>query len=61
MDRSVGGAYGCRRPDDDDLAAVPLRMTFLIRPDQSVEKVYAVSNVQDHPQEVLDDLRAAAG
>ncbi len=36
-------------------------MTFLLRPDQTVEKVYEVSNVKDHPQEVLDDLRAAAG
>jgi len=59
VDKAVGTAYGTARPPDDDWAAVPKRMTFLIAPDQTIAKVYEVTDVDAHAAEVLEDIRAA--
>lgn len=52
-------AYGATRPPDDRFAGVAKRASFLIDPQGVVRRVYEVSDVQGHPDEVLGDLRAA--
>lgn len=59
-DRTLGEAYGVGRPAGDPFADFPRRVTFLVRPDGTVAKVYEVSDTAAHPQEVLDDLRVLA-
>jgi peroxiredoxin len=36
-------------------------MTFLIAPDGTIAKVYEVTDVATHPDDVLADIRALAG
>lgn len=55
----MGTAYGAARPPDDDWAALPMRVTFLIAPDQTIAKTYEVTDVGGHAAEVLEDIRAA--
>lgn len=43
---------------DEPFAEFARRVTFLIRPDQTVAKVYPVTDTAAHPAEVLADLRA---
>ena len=61
VDKTAGTTYGAARPPDDEWAAVPKRLTFLISPDGTIAKTYDVKDVAAHPDEVLDDLRALAG
>lgn len=49
------------REPGEDYPDFPRRRTFLIRPDATIAKVYDVTDVKTHPQQVLDDLRALAG
>lgn len=58
-DQAVGAAYGVVRDPGDDFAALPKRMTFLIAPDQTVAKVYDVTDVAAHADEVLADIKQA--
>jgi peroxiredoxin Q/BCP len=59
VDHSVADAYGARRPPEDPLAAyVAKRVTFLIDPEGVVRKVYEVTDVASHPEEVVADLEA---
>jgi thioredoxin-dependent peroxiredoxin len=60
-DRAVSEVYGAARPPDDDWAALPRRISYLIGPDRRVVRAYEVSDAAAHPQQVLDDLRAAQG
>jgi peroxiredoxin len=60
VDKAVGTAYGAARPPDDDWAALPKRITFLIAPDQTIAKTYEVTDVAGHAAEVLEDIRAAS-
>lgn len=52
----MGTAYGVARPPDDQYAAFPARLSFLIDPDGVVRRVYTVTDVQGHADEVLADL-----
>jgi peroxiredoxin Q/BCP len=58
--REVGEAYGVKKAPDEQWADFPKRLTFLIDPDGVVRKVYEVTDVASHPQQVLDDVRALA-
>jgi len=60
-DRTVGRAYGAEKGPDEPYPDFPKRVTFLIDPNGQVAKVYAVSDVGTHPDDVLADLRALAG
>lgn len=60
VDKAVGTVYGAARPPDDDWAAIPKRVTFLIGPDQTIAKTYDVTDVDGHAAEVLEDIRAAS-
>ena len=55
-DRAVGTAYAVTRPDDDDYAALPKRISYLIDPDGVIRAAYEVRDVAAHADEVLDDL-----
>jgi thioredoxin-dependent peroxiredoxin len=57
-DRTVGGAYGVKKDGDEQWADYPRRRSFLIDPDGVVRKIYDVTDVAGHPQQVLDDLIA---
>jgi peroxiredoxin len=53
----VGEVYGTIY-DNPDWAAFPKRLTFLIAPDGTLAKIYEVSDVQAHAQEVLDEIQS---
>jgi peroxiredoxin Q/BCP len=61
VDRAVGTAYGATRPPDDQYAAMPRRVSFLIDPDGIVRKTYEVTDPAAHADEVLADLDALRG
>jgi thioredoxin-dependent peroxiredoxin len=57
-DRSVGRAYDAARPDDDPLASLPLRVSYLIDPQGVIRRAYTVTDPTGHATEVLADLEA---
>jgi peroxiredoxin len=57
IDHAVGSSYGVVRPANHKWAGVPQRVTFLIDPARLVRRVYEVSDVGHHADEVLADLR----
>jgi peroxiredoxin Q/BCP len=61
VDRAVGTAYGATRPPDDQYAALPKRVSFLIDPDGIVRRAYEVSDPAAHADEVLADLEELRG
>jgi len=58
MDHTVGRAYGAEKGPDEQYPDFPKRVTFLIDPNGQVAKVYEVTDVGTHPDDVLADLRA---
>lgn len=56
VDRAVGTAYGAVRPPDDQYAAMPKRVSFLIDPDGIIRRTYEVKDTAAHADEVLADL-----
>jgi peroxiredoxin Q/BCP len=60
-DRTVGEAYETKRAAEERGAGSPKRRTYLIDPEGVIQKVYRVTNVDAHPDEVLADLRPLAG
>jgi len=56
-DRSVGRLYDAARPDDDPLASLPLRVSYLIDADGTIRRAYTVTDTAGHAAEVLADLR----
>ena len=57
-DRSVGEAYEVIRAPGEQYGDYAMRRSFLIDPDGILRKVYDVTDVSAHPQDVLDDLAA---
>ena len=60
VDHTVAEAYGAANRPDSDWAAVPRRLTFLIRPDGVLAKSYKVKDVTTHAEEVLADIASAS-
>ena len=58
VDRSVGRAYDAARPDDDPLASLPFRVSYLIDPDGIIRRAYTVTDTAGHAAEVLADLQS---
>jgi thioredoxin-dependent peroxiredoxin len=56
--REVGEAYGVKKPDDEQWADFPRRVTFLIDPQGIVQRIYQVTDVAANPEDVLGDIRA---
>lgn len=61
VDQSVGEAYLAKRRSGSQAPELPRRLTYLIGPDRKVAKAYKVTDVKDHPEEVLRDLRELSG
>lgn len=56
VDHTVGRTYEVERESDDQYAAFPLRVSYLVGPDGIIQKTFAVSGVADHAGSVLDTL-----
>jgi thioredoxin-dependent peroxiredoxin len=56
VDHSVGRAYEVERDADDQYAAFPLRVSYLVDPGGMIRKTFAVTGVADHAGSVLDAL-----
>ncbi len=57
VDKEVGRRYEVLREGDDQYAQFPMRKSFLIDPSGTLRKIYVVSDVAAHADEVLADLR----
>lgn len=57
-DRSVGTAYDVLRAPDDQYAAMPKRISYLINPDGVIRRSYEVADPAAHADVVLADLAA---
>jgi len=60
-DRTVGRAYAANRPDDDPLASLPKRVSYLIDPQGVIRRVYSVTDTAGHAAAVLADLAELRG
>jgi len=56
VDRNVGRAYEVVRAPDERYADFPERRSYLIDPDGVIRRVYSVTDVTAHADEVLADL-----
>lgn len=56
VDRAVGTAYDVIRAPDDQFAAFPLRVSYLIDGTGVIRRSYGVTDVTTHADEVLADL-----
>ena len=56
-DRHVGTSYDVVRAEDDQYVAFPRRVSYLIDADGVIRRAYAVSDVEQHADQVLADLR----
>lgn len=54
----MGAAYGAGREAGDPYADYPQRVSFLIDPDGTIRRTYAVTDPAGHATEVLADLAA---
>jgi thioredoxin-dependent peroxiredoxin len=59
VDRAVGRAYGVERGAGEQYRDFPKRVTYLIDPEGVVEKIYEVTDVGAHPDEVLGDIQSS--
>lgn len=57
VDRKIGEQYGVIREPGNPL---PRRNSFLIDPTGVIRRVYEVSDVKSHPDEVLNDILAGS-
>jgi peroxiredoxin len=55
----MGEAYGAKKGPDEKYPDFPKRLTFLIDPEGTVRKVYEVTDVATHPDQVLADIRSS--
>jgi thioredoxin-dependent peroxiredoxin len=60
-DRSVGERYETKRAPEERSPEFAKRRTYLIDPDGVIRKAYRVTDIEGHPGEVLEDLRALMG
>jgi peroxiredoxin Q/BCP len=58
VDRSAGRAYQAARPDDDPLASLPKRLSYLIDPEGVIRRAYHVTDTAGHAAQVLADLQS---
>lgn len=56
VDRTAGRAYDAARPEDDPLASLPKRVSYLIDPEGVIRRAYHVTDTAGHAAEVLADL-----
>jgi peroxiredoxin Q/BCP len=56
VDHHVGRAYEVEREHDDQYAAFPLRVSYLVDPEGVIRKSFAVAGVAAHADSVLESL-----
>lgn len=54
----MGRAHEALRPEGDQYAAFPRRVSYLIDPDGVIRRTYVVADVSAHADDVLADLAA---
>ena len=54
----MGAAYEAKTDPDEQYPDFPRRITYLIDPAGTIKRAYQVTDVREHPNEVLDDLKA---
>ncbi|HEY5272744.1 MAG TPA: peroxiredoxin [Acidimicrobiales bacterium] len=57
-DHAIGRLYEVEREPDDQYAAFPLRVSYLVDPEGVIRKTFAVTGVADHADSVLEALSA---
>ncbi len=57
--KAIGADYEVLRDPADPFADFPQRISYLIRPDGTIEKAYQVADPGGHASVVLADLAAA--
>jgi peroxiredoxin Q/BCP len=60
-DRAVGRAYETLRAPEERTPKYAKRRTYLIDPDGVIRAAFRVTDIEGHPQEVLDRLRELTG
>lgn len=56
-DFDLGRTYETKRPDGQDWADLPLRISYLIDPEGTIVKAYKVLDPSQHVEKVLADLQ----
>jgi len=56
-DRSVGAVYETLRAPEESSPEFAKRRTYLIDPEGRIAKAYRVTDIPNHPYQVLADLR----
>ena len=54
----VGELYETKRGSDEDHPEYAKRRTYLIDPEGRIVRAYRVTDIPNHPGQVLDDLRS---
>ena len=57
-DRSVGADYETLRAPEESSPEFAKRRTYLIDPEGRIAKAYRVTDIPNHPDQVLADLQA---
>jgi peroxiredoxin Q/BCP len=57
FERRVGPLYGAARPADDPYPQYARRVTYVIDPEGTVLKTYEVTDIDQHLNELLVDVR----
>jgi peroxiredoxin Q/BCP len=57
VDGTAGEAYDVKRAPGEKYADSARRVTYLIDPEGRIAKVYEVTNIPSHPDQVLEDFR----
>ena len=58
VDREVGARYETKRSPQEPSPENAKRRTYLIDPEGRIAKAYRVTDIPEHPGQVLEDLRA---
>lgn len=59
-DREVASAYGVAREPSDKFSDYPRRYSYLIDPVGLIHQAYDVTDVANHPEQVIADIEQAA-
>ena len=55
----MGEAYGAKKGPDEKFPDFPKRVTYLIDKEGTIRKVYEVTDVKTHPDQVLSDIQSS--
>ena len=61
VDRAVGEAYEVKRAPAEQSPDNAKRRTYLIDPSGVIRRAYRVTDIAEHPGQVLEDLRRQIG